>query len=167
VGLNSFQTYAQALLESQNHTILNVSGWTRSTLRDERERALIQAHVAILQLPLRLKNSLRDPQRYLTDSFITPARIWLRDVTPGEYAVWTDEKMKIALRQAQLLEASEILNADPVAVARRNGLISMTVGESSQFFGQGKPLDNPMLSRPAYDLIKRWIDSSVRLARAS
>jgi hypothetical protein len=168
VGMNTFQTYFQALLESQNHVESSITGWVRSTARDERERALIQAHQAILQLPLRMKNARLNSQSYMTeDPFISHGRIWLRDVTPENFQELTSEAMKIALRQAQLLEASEILSADPVAVARRSGLMSMTVGESSQFFGQSKPMDTPMLSRLGMDLLKRWMDHSVTMARAS
>lgn len=165
VGENTFATYNQAVLASQDYSDEPIAGWSRTEVRDERERALIQAHQAIMLMPLKFKLVRSDPQA--SQSPFTPTEIWLADLLPELFVDVVPAPMRKALLHAQLLEASAVLNADPVVTARRNGLMSMTVGESSQFFGQTKPLETPMLSRHAMDLLKPWLSYTVRLARGS
>ena len=126
-----------------------MTGWMRESRREERERALIEAYLAILQMPLFIRSAGRSLAAFLEEFGMAEL----------------DEKLLTALRRAQVLEASEILNADPTTLARRNGLISMTVGESSQFYGTSKPLDLPLLSRQAIKMLSPWISYSVRIGR--
>jgi hypothetical protein len=145
-GLNSFVTYSRALMVSQGFTTTAMNGWNNTLQRDERERALQQAFRSIMQLPVRVKG------------------VHVRDMLPEQFALVAPALID-ALRNAQVLEASAALEADPVMTARRNGLISMTVGESSQFFGESKQLNNSLLSTEAFAIISRWLDYSVKLAR--
>lgn len=166
LGYNTFATYNQAVLASQDYSDEPIAGWSRAEARDERERALIQAHQAIMLMPLKFKLVRADPQASQHPAF-APTEIWLADLLPELFVDAVPAHMRKALLHAQLLEASAVLNADPVVMARRNGLMSMTVGESSQFFGQSKPLETPMLSRHAMDLLKPWLNHTVRLSRGS
>lgn len=162
---NSFQTYQQALLATHDYPEVAMSAWVRTSDRAERERAMIQSHRAILMLPIYV--GLDDFSAPLSaDSLkkVVDGRLALRDLALDDHA-FISARLLHALRHAQVLEANEALNADPVVLARRNGLMSLTVGESSQFFGASKPLENPMLSKPALDLLQPWLSYRVRIGR--
>lgn len=148
VGVNSFSTYGRAILTAETFTEQTVAGWHRETRREERERALEEAHDAIMRMPLFVRGR---PMREVIEL--------------GGYET-LDDRLKGALRRAQMLEASEILNADPTMMARRNGLLSMTVGESSQYFGTAKPFETPVMSRQAIRALSPWISYSLRIGRA-
>jgi hypothetical protein len=172
MGLNTFSTYNQATLVSQDFSSTTLIGWLRSEQRDERERALIEAHRAILQLPLKVcvtdveGDDPQASQGFPFGGWTSCRTVPLRDIKPGDYTLRVPLVMRKALASAQLVEASQILDADPAMLARRNGIVSMTVGESSQFFGQGKPLDTPVLSKQVLKILSRWLDYSTRIGRA-
>lgn len=174
MGVNTFSTYSQACLASQDFTESTLAGWVRSEQRDERERALIEAHRAILQLPLQVSTTdLEVDDLQASQYFTIGASHWrsggrtvaLRNIRPEDYTLRVPLVMRKALAAAQLVEASQILDADPAMLARRNGIVSMTVGESSQFFGQGKPLDTPVMNKLVLKMLSRWLDYSVRIGR--
>lgn len=148
-GVNSFISYSRAVLTAEDFTESTMAGWVRQSRREERERALIEAYLSILQMPIHIRSNLG------LVAFIEK----FGNVELGE-------ALQVALRRAQVLEASEILNADPAVTARRNGLISMTVGESSQFYGTSKPLNMPLLSAQAVKTLSPWLNYSVRTGRA-
>lgn len=151
VGENSFCSYMRALMVAEDFTEQSMSGWQRETRRVERERALIEAYRAIMRLPL---FSSRSGGVTLSSAMATGGVAGL------------DSDLRQALFQAQVMEANEVLNADPVAIARRNGLLSMTVGESSQYFGSSKPLECPVMSRQALKALGPWVSYSVKIGRA-
>lgn len=153
-GINSFCSYARALMTAEDFTEQTMAGWQRETRREERERAMIEAHQAIMRMPLFVKPAT------------TLSLIPLLHFIEKQGFANIDPPMLQALRRAQVLEASEILNADPTITARRNGLLSMTVGESSQFFGATKSLDSVLVSRQALKVLSPWISYSVRIGRA-
>lgn len=152
VGLNSHCTYVQAVMIAPDYTEQALAGWVRTTSRLEREQALIEAWNALQTLPLRTDGTTR-------------TKDWLRGLTPEEYLLNTTPAQRQALQRAQVLEASAVLEADPLLLARRNGMVSMTVGESSQYFGQGRALSQGTLSRTALELLRPWLDYSVRIGR--
>jgi hypothetical protein len=149
-GVNSFCSYSRAVMTAEDFTEQTMAGWQRESRREERERALIEAHQAIMRMPL----------------YVKPSRQNLQTFIDKEGFAEIDPTMLQALRRAQVLEASEILNADPTAMARRNGLLSMTVGESSQYFGTAKPFESAVMSRQALKVLSPWISYSVRIGRA-
>lgn len=161
VGYNSFCTYAQALMTVQDYSDRTVTGWESAT-RDQRERALIEAFNSIRRMPLivGVEENLYSAGRGLVRDYG-----WLSLLEPDEYLSNVSARQQKALRAAQLLEASEVMNADPVLIARRNGLMSMTVGESSQFFRTGKPMEAPMLSSQAIEILKPWLRYSTTIGR--
>lgn len=126
--------------------------------RADRETALVDAFDAILSLPLRV----RSEGKYKGKQFIALSD----EDRPAAAAL--DKRFVRAMVQAQAMEACARVNEDPVAQARSNGLISMTVGESSQFYGSGKTLASTMrvMSKDAAQLLSPWLDFSVKLGRA-
>lgn len=126
--------------------------------RADRETALVDAFDAVLSLPLRV----RSESKHKGKPFIA-----LSDEDRLAAAA-LDKRFVRAMVQAQAMEACARVNEDPVAQARSNGLISMTVGESSQFYGSGKTLASTMrvMSKDAAQLLSPWLDFSVKLGRA-
>lgn len=163
VGHNTFLTHAQADLTALDFASSTIQGWTRATERAERESALIEAYSGIMRMPLVVRREVDNIQSYLEPYSVETG--WLSSVKQEEFLTVVPAKMLAALRRAQLLEAATILDADPVTMARRNGLVSMTVGESSQFFGASKPLQMPVASAQAMEMLAPWIRHTTRLAR--
>lgn len=159
-GVNSYQTYAQALVAAAGFTDQSLAGWSAVTDRASRVQALIEAHSRIQLLPIVIEYD--DSQSIVRDIGEDPWR--LRDLTPAQIAN-LDARLLDALRMAQLVEADEILADDPVKRARREGLISASVGESSQFFGTSKMLDLGVGQR-AMKYLSRWIRFRATLGRS-
>lgn len=147
---NTFLTYAQSLMFAQDFAPGTLSGWELHTPREDRERALVEAHTAIMRMPL-----VVDSRR----------SVWLSELSAQELSEMLTHRQSIAIRKAQLLEASAVLEANPVLIARREGLMSMTVGESSQFFRSGKPLESAMISSQAIEQLKPYIRHVTMLGR--
>lgn len=72
---------------------------------------------------------------------------------------------KLALARAQIREANQAIGGDPIADLRESGLMSKTVGESSEMYRQGKPLQAPLAMRAGKE-ISGYIDRSLRTSRA-
>lgn len=75
------------------------------------------------------------------------------------------EQFKSALRRAQIVEANAILGGDPITEKRMNGVISETVGESSMFLSNAKPLTLPV-SRAAFAELNGFVYRRFAIARA-
>lgn len=156
---NTFLTHSQALLLADEFAGRYVAAWTTEPSRDEQEAALLQAHARIRKQPIRLE--FDDDQSRIT---YTPwGKTRFEDITAQQVAD-LDPKLLKALKRAQLIEAAFVLTEDGVNAARNDGLMSMTVGESSQFFRPSKPLDRGICKEAAAELA-RWIDRRVKLAR--
>ena len=152
-GVNSFCTYAQAMLASNEIPVNNLSGWISEPEQIERERALVSAYGSFMNMPIFV-------QGYQLRTFIDEF-----GVAELEKLTGADSKLLPVLIKAQVIEASETITADPTLVARRNGLLSMTVGESSQFFGGAKPIETAALSRQVYSMLSPWIRYTTRIGR--
>lgn len=162
-GVNSFQTYAQAILASEDLAVTQTSGWTASD-RETREKAMIEAYNRIMLLPIGMHYD--DAQSMLTvdTSFIGNfGPQMLRNMTPAQMLTLYPPLL-VALRRAQVIETVEILNGDPVTAARNSGITGITVGESSQFFRATKPLDFPVCPR-AMAVLQRWVRYGARIGR--
>lgn len=164
VGQNSFVTYPESLMYTMDFAPNTLSGWERYQERVQREQALIEAFQSITRLPLFVERDL-DNQSKIRDEDLWERRTWFSDLEPGEYLTLVPAKQRTDLARAQLLEASALLEADPVVMARREGLMSTSVGESSQFFRTSKPLDLPIVSQRALGMIKRYLSWSARTVR--
>ncbi|NQZ53223.1 MAG: hypothetical protein HRT93_03105 [Piscirickettsiaceae bacterium] len=113
VGETSFQTYNQALLTSLD--MVGIDIWSGSTDR-QKKAAMIEAYVNITKLNFNIGN-------------ISEVDLTL-----------IDSDLLAAIAKAQIAEADFMMGGDTVEDKRRTGLMSETVGESSNMFRPGKPL---------------------------
>lgn len=154
--VNTAVSYFDALRLSRDLTPEQVNAWLDVSGRAERSRRLAAAWTTLLMtLPIKVRGTSAH------------RGCLLRALTPSEraIAVQTDPELVTAMGHAQVLEASAAAAADPVTEARRNGVVSMTVGESSQFFGNAQPLLRTLYSRDAAQVLGRWVDFSLRIGR--
>lgn len=136
VGDNSFQTYNEALLIELD--LIGVDSWAESPIH-KKKAAMIEAYTNITKLAFRLQGS--------QDRLFAGTRdVAMRDLSASEIAA-LDADMLLAVRKAQVVEADVILGGDPIADKRKTGLMSETIGESSNMFRPGKPLVMPVSDR--------------------
>lgn len=152
--VNSYGTINQLLVASQYAPSSDVMHLTGAS-EDDRFRALLGSYIAIEQLPLMV---VSDNGKEMG---------WLRDMDAATRTAKIEPQMRRALMTAQILDAANVLAMpfDAVHQARMKGLVSMTVGESSQFFGTARPLEMP-IARNAMRTLARYLRRSVRLGRA-
>jgi len=163
VGVNSLVTYLQAALLSEDLSQRTMTGWNGNLSQADRERALTEAYKRLDRMNLKLEIDAQTRvvgwrgDRVVLSDFDTPAKL-----------AGLDADLLAALKRAQVIEASEILRDDPVAMAREEGLMSTSVGESSQFFRTGKPIPKWIcpISEAALAEIARWVRISVRIGRS-
>jgi hypothetical protein len=154
-GVNSFQPYSKSLFVAE--TIQDITTWNESSKRD-RINALIRAreHIAHLRF------------RYVFDAYqnIVDNTLGVADLSLATEVQWNamPQAFKEALRRAQIIEADAILGGDDLGDLRRDGVMSMTVGEAKQFFRPVKPLSGPV-SRRTYNELAKWVLSRHRLGR--
>lgn len=168
-GLNSFQSYYQALFLIEGQHADQISGWQHAE-RDQREKALVEAHLRLLQLPLALEFGAS--QTRLTDDAWLDARKsqrLLRDLAPADVLA-LHAPLLGALRLAQAAEANDILDPDSPRAAANAGLVSLTVGESSQTWRQGatgssRAMEYPVCPR-AIALLQRWLRYGAKIGRS-
>lgn len=159
VGVNSFQTFSAATLIG--FEIPNLPGWSAAS-RQDRIHALAMAYRSFARVRLRFVDDSDGMTRLITpeqwDSFnITKMSAASLQTLPEEYLS--------AVCRAQVIEADSILGGDEVEDIRRSGVISATVGESSQFFRNSvRPLELP-LCRRAMKEIGRYLLSTRRVGR--
>jgi hypothetical protein len=156
-GQNTFLTFTAAQLLSRDFADNSMPGWLMTQgNRAQQEAALIEAFDRIVRLPIELQwddtQSILNIDTEFTTSY---GPYLLRNLTATQVLNLYPQMLE-GLRKAQLVEADEILNGDPIRTARKNGALSMTVGESSQFFRTSKPLDLGVSER-ALAFVSRWI----------
>lgn len=175
VGINSFQTFAQAELTALD--IPNLNAWAAA---DDASKiaAMVDARQHINQLNFWLLNSNinwgQDSLNYVPEGayqspyagsgnqlFIFNGNLAL--LTPTQFS-FLPIRFKAALRQAQVTEADEIMGGDPVDVRRREGLLLESIGEVKQMFRPGKPIDLPV-SRRALKYLSQFVTFSKRIGR--
>lgn len=152
--VNSYGTLSQVLVAARylpESEVMHLTGASE----DDRVRALLGSYLAIERLPLMV----------VSDKGVDMG--WLRDMDAATRIARIEPQMRNALLQAQIADAAYTLGlpADAVMQARMKGMVSMTVGESSQFFGTARPLDMEV-SRNASRLLARYLRRSTRIARA-
>lgn len=134
---NSFQTLESAEILARD--MLDVKGWSNAS-EDQRCTALIEAYSRLTRIPMRFKvsdlDNLRDRSPQFAEETIIRRDAW-ETITSEEFMDFPKTFRK-ALRQAQLAEANELLEGDPIEKKHRAGIISETVGESSVMLRGGK-----------------------------
>jgi len=157
VPTTSFVTYGGA--ESIAFGLPNMNGWAAAT-KDQRIAALLEAKDRLARLRYRINRDERDivePEFAAGD---------METITLTDWAAFPDE-FKAALGKAQLIQADRILSTDvhsEIQKHREDGLMSMTVGESSHMFRPGKPLVLNVC-REALQHLGKYISWRKRLAR--
>lgn len=152
--VNSFGTLMQLQIAAQHlraDEVLHFDGASE----DDRLRALLASYRTIMDMPLMV----------LSENGAEMG--WLRDMPVPDRMLKVGPTMLAALRAAQVLASSDALGlpGDPAMQARLSGIVSMTVGESSQFFGTSKPLEMA-ISKAATRVLGRYIRHSNRIGRA-
>lgn len=148
VATNSFQTYNQAQLGALD--LVNIDAFT-ATDKASRIAALINGYLSICNLEFELNACA--PLKNL--STFTAAQV---AALPARFLR--------ALKQAQILEANELLDPGSVNNKRQSGLMSETIGESSMMFRPTKILTLPV-TRRSLDLLADWISWDIGIGRAS
>lgn len=151
---NTFQTYYNTILMATS--IPNINAWGRAARR-EQESALIDSFVAISKLNYYL------PDRLVEDSDF-PQQFVLPELTAAQWAIIPEEFLT-ALKSAQLVESDYILGGSPIEHKRRSGLMSETIGESSNMFRPSKPATYSVGDR-AYRYLQLYLANSTRISRA-
>lgn len=171
-GANSFMTYGQA--EFMSVFVPNIDSWNASDQR-ARVAALIDAREHICQLSFTPLNSSvnwgQNSLNYIPEGsrstnyvggMLSPGGD-LGLLTPDQYSQ-LPQRFTEALMKAQLVEADSILGGDSIERKRRDGLVQDVVGESSQTYRQGKPLDMPV-SKRALRYLSLYITYAKRIGR--
>lgn len=159
VGVNSFQTFPSAVMVA--FELPNLPGWNAAS-RQERMNALMAAYRNFGKLALRYVTEDSDPMTRV----IQPAEWNYNDITkmPAQTLAQLPVEYLDALRRAQVYEADFLLGGDEVGDIRRSGLMSATIGESSQFFRPAKPYEAAVCKR-ALKEVSRYLISTVRIGR--
>ena len=161
--VNSFQSMEAAEILARD--MVNLSGWAAAT-DDRRYAALIDAFNRLTRIPMKFK--VNEPTDiYRRSEAFAEETVILRsawpDITEDEFLTWPAYFRK-ALRQAQLAEANEQLEGDPIGKKHRAGVISETIGESSIMLRGGK-IDHGV-SQASLGFLSGHIYYNHRIARA-
>lgn len=164
VPTNSFQTYMRAVARAS--TLPGLVNWGLSSEAD-RIAALILAYNRLTRFVYRVWRPQEDDEQNRLvsewDNVIT-TRMW--PVMSGvEFAAYGEHFLE-AIRNAQIVEAEQILSGDIARDKRDSGILSETVGESSMMFQPGKARPR-VISSEARRYIASFIASrGVQIARA-
>jgi hypothetical protein len=156
IAMNSFITYSQALLTASANP-----KWSKfnAASRSDKISALLAARDGLTRVTYKWEG-LIDPRDFAEPEFVV---FDLSLVSVSDYNTLPEE-FKAALAKAQIAEANHLLGGDEIARFRESGLMSMTVGETSQMFRPGKPLQFPICEE-AMRILGRYIQHGKRLAR--
>lgn len=142
VGENSYQTFNESLLTAMD--MLSIERWEIAPDRDKRA-ALSEAYYNIARMSFKTISSLID----------------LDAASLGEI----DIDLYQAIQKAQVSEANYVLGGSSIEDKRIIGLMSETIGETSNMFRPGKPLILP-ISGKTLQYLGGHISWSVKLGRA-
>lgn len=159
VMVNSFQTYDAAEIVALG--LVNLTGWAGAG-ETQRKTALIAAFERICRLPFQI--APRDDQGNLLWSELSTIEPdqWGEVSADGFYAFPTH--FKKVLRQAQVVEANELLVGDLVGARHRAGIVSETIGESSVTLRENR-IDHGVSSL-TLQVLGFYLNLGARIARA-
>lgn len=154
----SFQTVSQANMLAMD--VFKIDNWLASSDEDRR-KALIEAAHRIKTLRFDITDELG--QDYIDFEGFEGSfafEVMSRDTFEALPKPFIDD-----LLMAQIIEADEILGYGNTAESKRHsGILSDTVGETSQMFRSGKPVHTGVCMR-AFRYLTRWTTRSWRLNR--
>ena len=148
IGLNSFQTSAQAILTAS--FIPDCDEFLNSSA-NKRIEALCEAQERISRLSF-------------SDEAVTSLTLNLNTMTPLEFNKLS-ERFKAALRKAQVAEANIVLGGGSVVEQlRQEGLSSETIGETHETY-RGTAPANTLISQTAIKYLGEFIVNSKKIVR--
>jgi hypothetical protein len=156
LGVNSFQTITKAEFVAMD--IPNLPGWAAAD-RAARAAAMIQARENLGQLRYRYRFD-DNWMNYVMPEF---ALYSITTLTPEEY-LGLPAPFRRNLERAQVIEADDLLNADPVLEKRRAGIVSETVGDSTTSFNAVRP-NRGLVCPRAMQEMTRYVLRRTRLSR--
>lgn len=127
----------------------------------EREAGLITAWDRLCAVNLKVFRRGETPPEELRD--FVQGKVRINELTPEQFALLPDQFVRAA-RTAQLIEACYVMGGDPTQERRDDGLISKTVGESSEMF-RSKPQIRGQLCPKAMRFLAPYVDNTVRIGR--
>jgi hypothetical protein len=157
VLVNTFQTYESAELMA-----LEMSGlgaWSAKTEAQKRA-ALADAFYGLSKLRFRIPNTVGQNRVNYPDDVVDN----IRELSISEFNA-LEGKFLQALKRAQVAEADSLLENNQTDEMRRRGIISYTIGETSQFMGSSRPLDLPAHAR-SIKYLAGYVVWSIHIARA-
>lgn len=161
IPTESGQTELQANMLAVN--IPGLDAWETATDR-ERKSALRVAWERLSRLAYRPWRDYDDSSAVSADNqSLLLGDFRLNELDAAKWAA-LPAPFVAALKRAQLVEANIALAGDPVWDRRVDGLLSKTVGESSEMFRSGKPVINAVSSKTMRELAG-FIDFSLRIGR--
>lgn len=143
---NSYQTYQSA--EMLAIDIQNLDEWDAATVT-QKNSAMVEAFHRIGKMT------------FSVDGVIVRS---VNGMTKAEFDLLSSDFV-LSIRRAQVIEADVILGNDPVSDRRQEGLMSKTVGESSEMFRPGKPV-LMQASRRALDALAGFVVYGANIGRA-
>lgn len=159
VQVNSFVTYNEALLLARE--MADTEGFD-AALREARVATLAEAWRPLVRLNYDLPDDYNRIMSRVTD-FPGADPGDLADMTAAEF-LSLDPLFVAAIKRAQVAEAIERLGGRSVANARSKGLLSSSIGEVSQMYRSGRPLDFGVSSRALKEL-RGYVVYAPRIAR--
>jgi hypothetical protein len=162
VPSESAQTLMQSMILTKSMSQAVLENWNYAD-EEEREAALIEAWSRLYKIRYNPWLPTDTPPDDLYELQQT-GKLILNQVTVDQWNALPDH-FRLALRRAQIVEAGVLLGGDPVFERRMDGLLSKTVGESSEMFRSAAPIKS-VISPKARREIGQYIDTSYRIGRA-
>lgn len=174
-GVNSFQSYDQALLTALD--MPKTDAWD-SASEDEKVAALIDARRHIIQLNFNLLNSNvnfgQDSLQYVPEgsyesSYVARNSLFIfngnLEILKADQFVKLPDRFKKSLRLAQVAEADHILGGNTMDSKRQSGIVEERIGESAQKYRDTKPIELPVCRR-ALSYLSYYVSFAKRVGRA-
>lgn len=152
--VNSYQSYEEAILRAFD--MMNVSDFNNAS--DQfRQIAMVDAYHRIGKLSFGL-NPYDEWDRYNIEIYFRKEGAIINRLNewPKERFLNLPEKFRTSICRAQIAEANYLLGGSPIEKRRKDGLMSETVGESSNMFRPTKPLIMSV-SRPALEQLGGYV----------
>ena len=159
---NSFQTFNSATMFAFD--ITRTPGWDHAS-EEERKTALIEAYNNIVKLKFSgvAFDTIGDWQSYDGGMSFFNEGFYLTSLEQTQIDDLSADFVE-ALKRAQIYEADYLLGGETVEDKRRTGLMSETIGESSNMFRPGKPLVM-IVSNRALKALTGYIEQALSIGR--
>ena len=162
VPSESGQTLIQAMILMQGMPPVLMESFNYSD-DAEREAALLEAWSRLSSISYDPFRDNETPDAALPDD-VKNRLFAINEITKPDWLL-LPEHFRNAIKRAQIIEAAVLLGGDPSWENRQNGLISKSVGESSEMYRSSPPIPSSV-SPKARREIAPYINSTIRIGRA-